>query len=514
MIENNYNTLKHSNQQNSSDQLNNFLTIGNVVDTNDPLQMGRLKISCPGFGDNPDKAVKDLPWSIGVSPLMGITAAGTRSSQNSDVDGPVAYGMWNIPSVGAFVLVGCVDGDSSNRFWIGCLSPMSLTHTMPHGRYIYAGGGTENGAPDGPLDSTENPIQPLYSNFTKAFSKNNESVPGTPSDPRRNMEWRTRGADTQVSANSEETIVNGGVLSKLADHRIGSFKYTSVTEEDGSTRISEGHGYGLSMEFPTKFVKETGGINYDSMTYSWTTPGFHSISMNDSDFNNRMRFRTSTGHQIIMDDTNERIYISTAEGNTWVELDKCGNIDIYSGRNLSVHAQGDINMTTDQAFRVTAHNGIHLHSNTDIRLSSVNDTHIQSSGTLKLHSKSSLNLQTDADMHQRSADSFRILSSGGTMNIRSSENTLITGAEIHLNGPDAAPADNAEEKSAFLTSRVPEHEPWARTFMNPASSDTDGPSAGGQQNKHEPEYSYTDPNIGRKSSREKDNYNRGPLWHR
>jgi hypothetical protein len=507
-----YNNLQDASGTPNSSSSMSLLTVGRVLDTNDPLQMGRVRVHCPGYGDSPEKVVGSIPWAVQVSPLMGVVGEGVRGSENSEVAGAVAYGMWNIPSVGAYVLTGCIDGDQNRRFWLGCLAPNYLAHTMPHGRYDYVG--KANGAPDGPLDSAEQPIEPLYSNFTKAFTKTNDSVPGTPSDPRRNLEWRTRGVDTQVSANSEGAVQNGKTVSKTPDHKMGSFSYTSVVEENGNTRVAEGQGYGLSMEFPNRVMLDTGGINYDSQVYSWTTPGFHSISMDDHDWNCRTRIRTTSGHQIIMDDTNERIYISTAGGNTWIEMDKVGNIDVFAERNISFHGKGDINFTTDQAFRVTAHEGIHLHSNKDIRTTSVTDTNIQVGESLKVHSKATLYIQSDSDMHLRSSDSFRILSSGSTVNIRSSGNTLITGAEIHLNGPDAAPANNAEEKSAFMTSRVPEHEPWARVFMNPANSDGDGPTVGGAQNSHVAEHSYTDLNVGKQSSRPKDSYKRGPLWHR
>ena len=125
----------------------------------------------------------------------------------------------------------------------------------------------------------------------------------------------------------------------------------------------------------------TDDVVYDPQTYSWTTPGFHSLSMQDNAENCRIRFRTTHGHQIIMDDTNERIYISTAGGKAWIEMDEAGNIDMYAERNISMHAGKDINFAADGVFRVQAAEGIHMSTEAEMRIHTKTDLHI-----IKLHS--------------------------------------------------------------------------------------------------------------------------------
>lgn len=515
-------------------------TIGRVIDTNDPQQMGRVRAFCPAFGDKEEFLVEDIPWSMYVSPLGGMTSFGKRGSDQSQNEGPVAYGMWNIPKVGAYVLVGCLDGDPGMRFYAGCIHPQYLTHTMPHGRFTW-NDNSADGTPDGPVDTNENPIEPLYSKQTQQFTKRDDTYAagGTPSDPRRNMEYRSRAVDNQVSAitNLHVNHPNDAPGSFIADHDWGNFSFTTVTEENGDTREIEGPGYGRDQLQPEDNYTNTGGVNYDSMVYSWTTPGFHSFSMDDRDKNSRIRIRTTSGHQIIMDDTNERIYISTAGGESWIELDQAGNIDIYASKDISTHAGGDINFTTDKTFRVKAQEGIHMISDDAFRMHSygrfdvrvedemyievIGDTHmrynanwlvevasntdINIGSVLKLATGSDTNINTGGKGFWTTANEMHHLA-GATM-------FFTGGSDIHLNGPPAQGAQAADSAQnayfAFLSGRVPDHEPWARIFSDPATADQDTTA-----NTFTPfPADYTSADVGKKD-REGTDYGRNPFWHR
>jgi len=396
-------------------------TVGTVVDTNDPQQTGRLRILVPGYGDNPSMPVGDVPWAMYISPLGGSVSNIERGSDLDPGDGPVSYGFWSIPKIGAAVVVTCIDGDPMSRAWVGCLHTERLAHTLPHGRFI---------GDDGPLDSTEKPIQPLYDNQTGAFGKR-----------ANNYEWKTRGADYSASATASGFYLNDGI-SKVAD--------------------TEGNGYGVSQIEPD-VKSEATGKNYDSQVYSWTTPGFHSISMDDRVENCRVRIRTTSGHQILMDDTNERIYINTCDGLNWIELDQDGNIDVYSTTKISIHSEGDINFSSNKSIRLTADDAIHMKTAA---------CHIQTS--------SDFNVKVGGD---------GMITAGGTLNLKSSGQLLQQGSQIHLNGPSPKTAADA-----LLTNRVPDHEPWARCDM--------------KEGTHDPKYPYDSDQNGR------DWKSRGAEWKR
>ena len=509
-------------------------TIGKVEDTNDPEQMGRVRIRCAAWSDSASKKISDLPLAIPVSPLAGIVSYGKRGVEQSEIDGPVAYGMWNTPKIGSYVVVGCIDGDRSKRFYIGGIHPQFATHTMPHGRFLWSED-TGYGLPDGPLATNEQPIEPLYTNIEKQFTPSGDLYPlNTPSDPRYNLEYRSRGADMQVSAlNHEQTqhpLDSPG--NTISDYSTGEF--ITITQEDGSSRVIKGPGYSVDQLEPDDVYPNTGNVNYDSHVYSWVTPGMHAFTMDDRDENCRIRIRTTSGHQIIMDDTNERIYINTAGGETWIELDKVGNVDIFASKNISTHAGGDINFYADKTVRIQGKEGVHIQSGSEFRLHSSGEFHIKSDGLINVQSGttidfkvgSQLNIETTSDFNlkvggsifEQSSSAYNVTSgtgmfitSGSTMNVLSSGNILMTASnDIHLNGPPAASASLAGTadiaKESFYTSRVPMHEPWARVFMDSSSTDLDA------SNAHVLEFSYIDLLVGRGGRGE--TYARNPLWNR
>lgn len=475
-----------------------YITVGMVVDTNDPQQMGRIRAVCPQWGDMWGSKVEDLPWAIYMTPFGGHVQVGTRGPGVQESQGSIAYGLWAVPKVGSQVIVMCVDGNPMNRIFIGCIYDQFTPHTLPHGRYMFddhpelekAG---SDAAPYGPYTSSEKLIQPLAANIRQAF--------GNKSEP--NHEFRSRGADYQA-ARVDVAQLNQ-TFSAVQDDK--DFKHDNWTSTQG---------YQASRSDPNAPSTLT-DRNYDSMVYSMTSPGFHSISMDDRQENCRIRFRTTAGHQILMDDTNERVYIATAQGNNWIEMDQDGNIDIFSAGRVSVHANHDINMTSDETIRMYAKKGIHMRSDDEIRIEASKDINVKTAQNLRVHATQTLYLQSDSNMHLKSgasmfaeasaafhakAGSTLHLDSGGQMNLLAGGQLLGQGSQVHFNGPgpsSATAADAAGEQASFYVSRIPDHEPWARVVTKEDTSTA-------------PEFDYTSDQVN-KSERGR-TINRGMFWRR
>lgn len=455
-----YGPLNKNHKRRDSNFTFSGITIGNVVDTNDPQQMGRLRIACPTLGDVGYKAVKDIPWATYASPLAGVDSVSTRGRAKDVSIGPVSYGMWSIPNVGSSVLVACIDGDTKHRVWLGCVHGQFLTHTMPHGRYV-------DGV-DGPSTSEEQPINPLSASQAAAF-QSNFTAP----------EYATRGSDGQVSAIDNEII-------------------NSEDSEISATADSGRAGYRISRNDPTARYGST-GYNKEALIHSWTTPGFHSLSMDDSDDNCRIRIRTTHGAQIILDDSNERIYVSTANGKSWIELDEAGNIDVYAEKRISMHSKQDFNIQSDAAVRITGKQGVHIHSDTELRMTSKGDSHIQVGGILHLNTTAamkvtaeSMAILTTTTFDVTATTSFNLFGAAG--NLKSSGPLSLSGTPLNLNGtlassPTVVPVV-ADTSDAWLSMRVPDHEPWPRVVMTDAA---DGDSG----NTQTPQFGSGDASVGK-----------------
>lgn len=361
------------------------ITIGQVVDTSDPQQMGRIRVMCPVLGDTPDTPVTSLPWAMYCSPFGGTLNCSTRgpNPEKSFTEGPVSYGMWAIPKVGSYAFVMCLDGVSEYRIWIGCLHGQFLTHTLPMGRFFSEG-------TVGPFSSAEKTIEPIATNLEEAFG-----------DIKEKYEGRTRGAEQQVSAVNEKQLKKtiSGVADEFSPQR---------------------RGYQHNRIRPDIKFQSTGG-NFDSQMYCFTTPGLHTLIMDDSDTNGKIRLRSTSGNQIILDDTNERIYVSTSDGKNWIEMDRNGNVDIYSERRISVHAEKDINFKAGSSFRVEAPN-VHFNASSDFRVHS-NDIHFRTDNDFNVRASNNINMC--------GLNETKIEANSGTLHLTSPD-TRLSGTVINI----------------------------------------------------------------------------------
>lgn len=493
------------------------ITIGTIVDTNDPHQMGRVRVLCPQWGDPWNAKVEDLPWAVYMTPFGGQTQTGPKGPGIQQSEGGIAYGAWFIPSMGAQAVVMCVDGNPANRLYMGCIYDQFTPHTMPHGRFMFEDHPElektgSDAKPFGPYTSTEKFIHPTSENIKQAF--------GNKAEP--NFEYRSRGADMTV-ARVDVTQLDQ-TYSKVQDDKDVAVDDWISTQGYQQSRVDEDGTSTLTDK------------NYDSHVYAITTPGFHAMSMDDRQENCRIRFRTTAGAQILVDDTNERIYISTAKGNNWIEMDQDGNIDVFSTNKLNIHSVKDINMTSDETIRMHAKKGIHMYSEDELRIETLKDIHVKTEQNIRVHAVqstyllsdqaihakagtsffvestaafhvkagSTLNLQSTGNMHFRSGGDMMLFSTS-TMGLRTNSQLLQSGTQIHLNGPPpdtASPATATtapSELKAFWTNRVPAHEPWNRVMTKDDFT-------------HEPEFEYESKEVNR--SERGRTIERGQYWRR
>lgn len=424
-----------------------MITAGIVVSTNDPQQIGRVKVVCTKLGDSFDTPIDDLPWARQISPFGGSTRSTSHGPSIEDSLGTLGYGMKAVPTIGTEVAVSYLDGDMSTRVYWGHLTSLrDGSNTLPHGRYMYdphPALDSTTAAPYGPFTAGDSPIEPLFSNQKQAFGTEYSIV------------RQTRAADYQFSGMPIDYV-----------------NYTETNVPDDSDIIDPKSGWISTQGY--SFAR-TDADELESKVVSITSPGFHSMSMDDRMENCRMRLRTSTGHQIIMDDTNERIYISTARGENWIEMDQCGNVDIFSSRKVSVHAEGDLNFTSDGSVRISGKQGVEISSGTNVS--------VQAVGTLNVIAQSLEQQTASAKITSETMDfytnTFKLSSSGAT-NIKSGSSVNVTsGSDINMktgvykvNGlvqnnssvaTEAQAAAQASPANAFVPSRIPQHEPWPRT---------------------------------------------------
>ena len=163
-----------------------------------------------------------------------------------------------------------------------------------------------------------------------------------------------------------------------------------------------------------------------------TRAGGHTLVMDDGDTlgkNNLFRLKSSSGHQILMHDSEGIIYVSNATGTAWVELTKAGDVLIYGAKDLAVRTGGNLMMHSDR--------NISFYAADSINLASGNRVNIE---TGELNQTAMVRLNIFGKKIQARSSSTLDIASSASLSIRSGNNIAINGRAIALNGSGSAPS--------------------------------------------------------------------------
>jgi uncharacterized protein (DUF2345 family) len=220
-----------------------------------------------------------------------------------------------------------------------------------------------------------------------------------------------------------------------------------------------------------------------------------------------LRFRTRTGHQILMHNSEDLIYIGNARGTTWIELTSDGKIDIFAEDSISIHTKQDFNFYADRDINMEAGRNFNLKvaerhqtevgidmnllvdGNNNIVVVGNRDTTIEGNetnsfvGNFNTDIGGSTLITTAGDYDNNTVGAIKIMAGGdtdinvvGAMKMTSAgdaslggANITMTGGAINLNGPEAPAAAEA----AVATPAVPP-EPlstFEKVIVDPAQAD-------------------------------------------
>jgi Type VI secretion system/phage-baseplate injector OB domain len=366
-----------------------------------------------------------------MSPFYGVTSADfVREDPDNYGNTQKSYGMWAVPpDVGTTVVVIFIDGDPKRGYWIGCVPDEGMNFMVPgiagteknvEGTYTRAPVAEYNKKINGdnPDDSTKftKPTHPLADVLNTQGLINDDIRGLTTSSARREVPSMVFGWSTPGPVDKQSGAPRGGI--GKSDSRIPN---AFVSRLGGSTFVMD--------DGDDKFLRKTkasdGPPEYASVL-AGETGGDPTIPHNEL-----VRIRTRTGHQILLHNSEDLIYIGNARGTTWIELTSNGKIDIYAADDISMHTAGNFNVTADKDINLTSTGG---------------DVNIKSSGKT--------NINPDGDLNLKSGGNANI-NAGGNTNILAA-NTAIDGGNINLNSGVATGA-----AEAVVAPRVPDAEPWA-----------------------------------------------------
>lgn len=481
--------------------------LAEVTNVLDPTYMGRLEVALVKGIKQQTLKQEDTYVVSHLNPFYGVVGSkyeGNNSGSFQDVQ--QSYGMWFVPpDVGTTVMVIFVDGDPNQGYWIGSIQDSFQNYMVP------------GLAATKQVEMTEEQKRKYNTDYlpTGEFLKKTQTLDNP--NPEKIAKPIHPFADRLLAQGLLLDTVRG-VTSSSARREVPSsvFGISTPGPVDSSTNARRGEiGYEQKRRIP---VTRLGGTTF---------------VMDDGDVNGQnelVRIRTRTGHQILMHNSHDLIYIANGAGTAWIELTGNGKIDIYSQDSVSIHSENDFNFLADRDINieagrnikmmagsgmdvnvfdhlfVVAKNGAKINVNKGLDISVTDDLKITATGDGHLLVGKNLYQSAVNDLHIAASDQFQ--SATGNFNVDVNGNYIASAGKIHMNGPPAEAAvsalsastpsaiptysvpkrsvsagwsDGKFYKDTNLTTimqRVPMHEPWDQhENLNPSKFTPDATDA-------------------------------------
>lgn len=346
--------------------------VAKVVSTMDPTFNGRLKVTLLKAQGN-DVGTENQTYLVNyASPFFGVTPfEGMGLNENDFNDTQKSYGMWAIPpDVGVRVLVLFADGDPGRGYWFACVPPNFANHMVP------AIGATTNVAISPEDKKRYNTDQPLpVAEINKTF---NSSEKGNLEIDAEKIKKPVHPiADRFLRQGTIEDDVRGPSVSsarrQVPNTVFGISTPGPLDYSQGSKRMAIGPAESqtptpipISRLGGTQFVMDDGDDRYQRKTapgvgpveYADINAGEKGIP--DLPYNEYTRLRTRTGHQLLLHNSEDLIYLTNSGGTAWIEMTSNGKIDIYGADSISVHSENDLNIRADRDVNIEAGRNINM----------------------------------------------------------------------------------------------------------------------------------------------------------
>lgn len=444
--------------------------LARVVTPVDPEYMGKIRVQILHQGNSGNLVDGELAWASYMSPFYGVTNVDYLGLNNEGKaaynDTQKSYGMWvPTPDVGTMVIVMFLEGNANRGYWIGCVPEKYKNFMMPglastslnidyvnDSRVPVAEFNAKVNKQAGDLPT--NAIKPVHPYILQALQVQglaNDDIRGiTSTSARRESPSRVWGISTPgpVDKNGPVGLVGTiGETKNVAHSRLGG---SSFVMDDGDEKFIRN---GKPGETPPLYntVKPNSALEGDP-----TIP-----------HNELVRIRTRTGHQILLHNSEDLIYIGNAKGTAWIELTSNGKIDIYSKDSISIHSANDLNITADR--------DINMEAGRNINMKAAGNFQQEAGNNFKLIVTNNGYITTTGSLHIKSSAS-NYFTAGGDTNIKSGGNHAETAQKIYMNSSlsavDALVAtalttnilpdrDAPAGSRTSMMRRVPAREPWA-----------------------------------------------------
>tara|TARA_B100001287_G_scaffold138519_1_gene116637 strand:- start:4339 stop:7068 length:2730 start_codon:yes stop_codon:yes gene_type:complete len=348
--------------------------VARVVSHLDPKRMGTLKVELltnAGPGNDRSFEAGPEPGQLFTAkycmPFYGVNSVESNTNEWGYSGTQQSYGFWAVPpDPGSKVLVIFAEGLPNQCYWIGCIQDEYMNNMVPSGGQITSPSKLvhqdelPNDLKGQPLptgeynkkqvdklkgqdpDNFKRSYNPLFARVLANQGLVFDTLRGqTTSSARRDIPntvygWNTPGPlDKRPGA----TIGRYGPFGESINYLRSRLGGSTFTMDDGDPSILR---QGLAGSTPSVYYD----IDNTPKNITKVDPTLPA--------NELVRIRTRTGHQILLHNTEDLIYIGNAKGSAWLEMTSNGKIDIYASDSINIRTETDLNITADRDINILA----------------------------------------------------------------------------------------------------------------------------------------------------------------
>ena len=366
--------------------------LGKVVNHLDQRFMGGIEVEI--LKNSESGNLKEYVQCKYASPFYGQTPYTGLTRNNGYANTQKSYGFWAIPpDIGVQVIVVMPEGDYSQAYWIGCVPDSGMNFMTPgYSGTTYNDADPSRALPVGEYNKRstqfagQDPTQIIKPVNTEAQEQleraglDRDHVRGTnTSSGRREAPSMVFGISTPGPPDRQGPThrygPSGAAEANMPYNRLGG---SSFVMDDGDMSL-------LRKAAPTEEAPDYATPESGDPTGDPKRPA-----------NELIRLRTRSGHQILLHNTEDLIYISHGSGNSWIEMTGNGKIDIYAKDSISVHSENDINFDAGRDINFSAVEDINIIADKDIKMHSFeNTTHQAKNYKMDVEENSDIRVEKD-----------------------------------------------------------------------------------------------------------------------
>jgi hypothetical protein len=157
--------------------------------------------------------------------------------------------------------------------------------------------------------------------------------------------------------------------------------------------------------------------------------------------NELIRLRTRTGHQILLHNSEDLIYITNSRGTAWIELTSDGKIDIYSKDSISIQTENDLNLYTKRDFNLEVGRNFNTKVHGERHTNVILDDVLIVDRDQKIHVKNRRDDTVDEQLRQTVNDDVKMFyAKTYTHNIADRMDIKVGAVSINAGQPGASPS--------------------------------------------------------------------------